>query len=646
MMRRNRGRDRLRALPLGIALLLAATLAACGGTAPPSVAHHGAYRFFVSGRRTAHLSSAALSGGRTFAAVSFLSPATGFAAGTNCASSVCRGLVRATTDGGREWLVRSAPPEALQGIQFLSPQVGYVWGRNALYRTDDGGRTWTRIATGPFGFVRFVSPGTGWVGIANGGDGCATQGYPFVVRSTTDGGTSWRRVAEDVLPGLGAPAFHILPWAEYSGGGAFSARSGYVYTSVPIGTVLRTTDAGAHFTGTLPFGASPQLSVSIAPSGRGWAFAARVSAAPGSGTPVYRTTDGGATWVRSGSVPGYWNQAVTAPSDGSLWLLGMGDGSGRYATAAAFTQLPHAAKAPRGESFSALDALDARSAYAVELGPEGGSIVRTSDGGGSWREVLRADLPPVPAGPISFWTGADGWAFGSAAAPEQLLATSDGGRGWRVAGSLPEGAQPLYGAAAGSGRGWLFDTMNRFWTTADGGRHWSQVPAADLPGGIGGIFSTGAASGYALIPSDGGIDRTTDGFRHWTPAQSGVRAAACSPGGGCWVLTQSGSLARRSGMRLDTAVRRVPGNFVWVGVPPEGGAGVWLWDPAEGLLAVSTNSGRSFAVTTLPPNLAGGVTGDPVITGPESALLEFADGLYATHDGGRTWRQLLAVPPV
>jgi hypothetical protein len=80
-------------------------------------------------------------------------------AGTSCGSSVCVAL-RETSDGGRTW--RSLPtPEALDvagkydldaecathaclsNVRFATSKIGWLFGP-ALFRTSDGGQTWTR----------------------------------------------------------------------------------------------------------------------------------------------------------------------------------------------------------------------------------------------------------------------------------------------------------------------------------------------------------------------------------------------------------------------------------------------------------------------------------------------------------------------
>lgn len=103
-----------------------------------------------------------------------------------------RPIVYATTDAGRTWTTRRLPaiPAKLQHglygrnhltVPFSAPDAQHLFmlvGPN-LYRSTDGGRSWTRFRT-PFGTLDFASASYGW-------DMSRHLYY------TTDGGRSWRR---------------------------------------------------------------------------------------------------------------------------------------------------------------------------------------------------------------------------------------------------------------------------------------------------------------------------------------------------------------------------------------------------------------------------------------------------------------------
>src|ERR1700722_15337366 len=55
-------------------------------------------------------------------------------------------------------------PDALTGVQFISPTQGWVVGRHVILATDDGGATWTVQRRGQLDLVSvdFISADTGW----------------------------------------------------------------------------------------------------------------------------------------------------------------------------------------------------------------------------------------------------------------------------------------------------------------------------------------------------------------------------------------------------------------------------------------------------------------------------------------------------
>jgi photosystem II stability/assembly factor-like uncharacterized protein len=76
----------------------------------------------------------------------FKSPQVGYIVGTG-------GMVRRTVDGGNSWVDLSVPVEnSLQAVFFVNEQVGYVGGGNCLFGTMDGGESWDTL-------VYWVPPG-------------------------------------------------------------------------------------------------------------------------------------------------------------------------------------------------------------------------------------------------------------------------------------------------------------------------------------------------------------------------------------------------------------------------------------------------------------------------------------------------------
>lgn len=111
------------------------------------------------------------------------------------------GVVR-TTDGGRVW--RDTGPPGLRGQRlsaafssatdaWLTWNPGF-WGRPVIYRTIDGGVTWSRMGRLPMAVLGASAPDmvTGQLGWVGAGLGVAGGSSGMAIFRTTDGGQRWR----------------------------------------------------------------------------------------------------------------------------------------------------------------------------------------------------------------------------------------------------------------------------------------------------------------------------------------------------------------------------------------------------------------------------------------------------------------------
>jgi photosystem II stability/assembly factor-like uncharacterized protein len=133
-----------------------------------------------------------------------------------------------TTDGGRTWREQALPAEVAYVIElrFVDERNGWLLGfagrgsqygcdhaapvgippcRDIVFRTRDGGLTWTSVrvmALAPAGSsgieeIQFVDATTGWILERNGPAPCETGKPCFNLLATTNGGDSWRTVLSD-----------------------------------------------------------------------------------------------------------------------------------------------------------------------------------------------------------------------------------------------------------------------------------------------------------------------------------------------------------------------------------------------------------------------------------------------------------------
>jgi photosystem II stability/assembly factor-like uncharacterized protein len=266
-------------------------------------------------------------------------------------------------DAGRTW-TRSRPFRFARGLGIGTPVVApgtrYVYVAldegaaagsqgEALFRSADDGATW-RFVTGttfarvvpgklPFGCDKngfgFASPNRGWAG------GNCAGGYAFFYR-TDDGGRTWRL---QHLNGLGAcqcnvaaPTFFTPQEGAVAVAGAFQTRQ-----FSPVARVYWTDDGGRHWRSSRAPWGRPSLAAAVAPGGVAWVVTSRRGTIKPPYNRLFRTSDAGRTW--------------------------------------------HAEILPFDAEYDRLDVLDATQAFAYSTAPTASTIMRTYDGGRTWRRI-------------------------------------------------------------------------------------------------------------------------------------------------------------------------------------------------------------------------------------------------------------------
>lgn len=154
--------------------------------------------------------------------------------------------------------------------------------------------------------------------------------------------------------------------------------------------------------------------------------------------------------------------------------------------------------------FRDVDAVDAQTAYVLSIGNGAASrIYKTADTGASWTMQFKADDEKVFLDAMTFWDANHGLVFGDSVNGQfYILITADGGRTWsRVpAANLPpalenEGAFAASGtniAVFGKTHAWIgtgAGAKARVLRTTDGGRSWQVADTPLAAGASSGIFS-------------------------------------------------------------------------------------------------------------------------------------------------------------
>jgi Photosynthesis system II assembly factor YCF48 len=175
------------------------------------------------------------------------------------------------------------------------------------------------------------------------------------------------------------------------------------------------------------------------------------------------------------------------------------------------------------------------------------TVLATTDGGRHWTAQRTG---PLNLTSVDFISGSTGWAVGA----DIVLATSDGGSHWAA---LPEPGRclpirsvhfisPRYGFAVAGGRD-ITDfgpeaprTGGAVLATSDGGRSWRVLPG---PADAQTVCFSGPQAGW--LGAGGRLYRTTDGGRSWAQVTAGPQASVggypavmivqCA-GGSAWAL--------------------------------------------------------------------------------------------------------------
>ena len=220
--------------------------------------------------------------------------------------------------------------------------------------------------------------------------------------------------------------------------------------------------------------------------------------------------------------------------------------------------------------FRDIDAIDAQTAYILSAGNGPATrIYKTTDAGKTWTMQFKSDDPKAFLDAMSFWDANHGVVFGDSVDGQlYIMTTADGGRVWsRVpAANLPpalqnEGAFAASGtniALFGKSHAWIGTggaAKSRVLRSSDGGRSWQVADTPLASGQSAGIFS------IAFRDAKHGVVAGGD-YRKEQEAVDNL--AMTSDGGITWTIVKG-----LSGFR--SVVAYVPGTKTLVALGPSGG---------------------------------------------------------------------------
>ena len=337
-------------------------------------------------------------------------------------------ILAASTDAGATWRVRDgALPIAIPAqLEFADTSHAYLWGgapqstgNLPLWRSDDGGRTWSVARIGPV--VSDVSAihadvwavvGTCPIGATTPPPSCAV-----VLERSTDNGATWSQSAtpppvhesaglsisdQDIeLARITRARAYVLSFVS-SGSNAGTTSGQLVYTSDSgLSWVTRVDPCPPYF----------RVGEQLAASGTNdlWLMCASQASGGSQAKALFRSSDGGVTWTLSA--------AANAPalSDNVTLPATTGTAVGTLPTAGYV--------APYSLGHDNLAVLSPEDAW---LFPDRAGVFRTDDGGRTWALVpglARAGLVVGASGNVVFADATHGWVCETGAG---LWRTTDG----------------------------------------------------------------------------------------------------------------------------------------------------------------------------------------------------------------------------
>ncbi|MDP3148856.1 MAG: YCF48-related protein [Ignavibacteria bacterium] len=217
-----------------------------------------------------------------------------------------KGYIYRTTNGGTSWTEISAGLfEQLNGVAFIDANTGIAVGDvGRIMKTTNGGLNWSSISSGFTSYINsshFIDSNTGYI-VGGVGD------YDGVVYKTTDGGTTWLKKQSGEMPSVKSVYFidantgwigvQNKIYKTTNGGDSWTQQSSS-YTSRALtfldanvgisanaNSISRTIDGGTTWSKVADYDCNSVFFIS-----------SLVGYCTGFNSATYKTTDGGATWA-------------------------------------------------------------------------------------------------------------------------------------------------------------------------------------------------------------------------------------------------------------------------------------------------------------------------------------------------------------
>ncbi len=319
--------------------------------------------------------------------------------------------------------------------------------------------------------------------------------------STTGPGGPWNLISAGT-PALSAPFIHPKLHAKNISGGTGPTNVGSFMWTIPNtltnDAYVRVSDRDSLLISDVSDAAFNIVAVPPQPpvwrqqaSGTGavlysvsMAMDTSIAWAGGAGGVVFRTTNGGNTWLPAGSV---------------------------------------------GIDVYNIFAVDALTAFVASDAASNARILRTTDGGATWQQVYQSTDPAAFIDVVHMFDASNGYALGDPVGGRWvLLRTTDGGSTWALRDTLLQaGSEAGWNNSmwwVGNQYGWFGTNNTRVYRTTNGGANWSPGTTTGMLNSYSVAFAD-ALLGMAGGSAGGQTMKSTDGGATWTASSAAGTAA-------------------------------------------------------------------------------------------------------------------------
>ncbi|HVR98933.1 MAG TPA: hypothetical protein VMW27_20100 [Thermoanaerobaculia bacterium] len=441
-------------------------------------------------------------------------------------------LLAVRLDAGQDvWTPIGPEGGTVTALAFsLNGRTAYVGTADSgLYKSVNGGRSWTPTGDGVRGAAQDLetdptAPATVYTATSRG------------VFKSDDAGATWTDLTSRLPELNGATSARGVVAAPAEPGTLYvHLYDPYVINGRPVDRVYRSSNRGASWqlavTGLPRFVQVEALAAH--PRQRGVVFA-------GTSDGLFRSTDSGRTWVRSGLRGNYIAQvAFDALQPERLYVVRMvPQHHDSYPEVLVSTRDGRNWRAGSGTSGSgpvdlAVDPFIPGTAYLGVSVTNGTAIYKTTDAGAHWQSALPPGeytsgaqsgvqaLAVNPRVPGMLLTSRDD--FGGRA----ILRTLDGGASWSASGSGFRGVQARQVVAdpADPDTLYLVGDCCSLWKTEDTGRTWRRIEAGLAPGVYAGLALDPAVPSTLYVSTSSGMFKSLDGGETWSGLANSFSAA-------------------------------------------------------------------------------------------------------------------------